>query len=72
MNYEFGRFGGQFVPPPVIKALQELEQAYNEAMKDPSFLEEFQYYMKYYVGRPSPLYYAENLSKKLGGTKIYL
>jgi len=72
MNYEFGRFGGQFVPPPVIKALQELEQAYNEAMKDPSFLEEFQYYMKYYVGRPSPLYYAENLSKKLGGAKIYL
>lgn len=72
MNYEFGRFGGQFVPPPVIKALQELEQAFNEAMNDPAFLEEYNYYMKYYVGRPSPLYFAENLSNKLGGAKIYL
>ena len=72
MNYEFGRFGGQFVPQPVVNALKELEKAYNEAIVDPSFIEEYNYYMKYYVGRPSPLYYAESLSKKLGGAKIYL
>jgi tryptophan synthase beta chain len=72
MNYEFGRFGGQFVPPPVVKALEELEKAYNEAINDPAFIEEFKYYMKDYVGRPSPLYFAENLTKKLGGAKIYL
>ena len=66
MNYEFGRFGGQFVPPPVVKALEELEKAYNEAINDPAFIEEFKYYMKDYVGRPSPMYFAENLTKKLG------
>lgn len=72
MKNEFGRFGGQFVPPPVISALNEVEKAFNEAKDDPSFIEEFRYYLKNFVGRPSPLYYAENLSKKLGGAKIYL
>lgn len=72
MQFEFGRFGGQFVPPPVVSALQELEQAFNEAIEDPSFIEEFKYYLKDYVGRPSPIYYCENLTKELGGAKIYL
>ena len=72
MNYEFGRFGGQFVPPPVISALQELEKAFEEAKQDESFIKEFKYYLKNFVGRPSPLYYAERLTKKLGGAKIYL
>ena len=72
MATEFGRFGGQFVPPPVIAALEELELAFNDAKNDPSFIEEFKYYLKHFVGRPSPLYYAKNLSEKLGGAKIYL
>lgn len=71
-NHEFGQFGGQYVPEPVIKALKELEDAFNEAIKDPSFKEEYLYYLSEFVGRPSPLYYAENLTKRLGGAKIYL
>lgn len=72
MEFQFGRYGGQFVPPVVVTALNELEAAFNEAINDPSFLEEYRYYLKNYVGRPSPLYYAERLSKKYGGAKIYL
>lgn len=69
---EFGRFGGQFVPPVVVDALNEVEKAFNEAIQDETFIEEFKYYLKNYVGRPSPLYYAERLTKKYGGAKIYL
>lgn len=72
MTHQFGNFGGQYVPEPVINALNEVEAAFNEAMNDPSFKEEYIYYLKEYVGRPSPLYYAENLTKRLGGAKIYL
>lgn len=72
MKTQFGKYGGQFVPPQVIQALNELEVAFEEAKNDPSFIEEFKYYLKDYVGRPSPLYYAEALTKKLGGAKIYL
>lgn len=72
MKTEFGRFGGQFVPPSVQVALTELEKAFNEAIKDPSFKEEYTYYLKHYVGRPNPLFYAERLTKKYGGAKIYL
>ncbi len=69
---QFGRFGGQFVPPPVIKALEELEAEFNKAIVDPSFREEYMYYLNEFAGRPSPLYYAENMTKDLGGAKIYL
>lgn len=72
MNYEFGKFGGQFVPPQVIEALNEVEKAFLEAIKDPKFDVEFRYYLKNFVGRPSPIYYCENLTKKYGGAKIYL
>lgn len=72
MKYQFGNFGGQFVPPIVINALNELEVAFNEAINDPKFKEEYLYYLKEFVGRPSPLYYAENLTKRLGGAKVYL
>lgn len=71
-NHEFGRFGGQYVPEPVIEALKELEKAYQQAINDPTFWEEYRYYMKDYVGRQSPLYFAENLTRRLGGAKIYL
>ncbi|MBN2605090.1 MAG: tryptophan synthase subunit beta [Bacilli bacterium] len=69
---EFGRFGGQFVPGIVVEALNELEVAFNEAIKDEEFDRDFRYYLKNYVGRPSPLYFAEALTKKIGGAKIYL
>ncbi len=71
-NYEYGRFGGQFVPPVVVSALNELERVFNEAKDDPAFIEEYKYYLRQYVGRPSPLYFAENLTNKYGGAKIYL
>ncbi len=71
-NFQFGRFGGQFVPPPVIKALNELEEEFQKALKDPSFKEEYMYYLNDFVGRPSPLYLAKNMTDDLGGAKIYL
>ncbi|WP_459841660.1 tryptophan synthase subunit beta [Halanaerocella petrolearia] len=71
-NDKFGQFGGKYVPELLIPALEELEEAYDKYKDDPEFKEEFEYYLKDYVGRPSPLYYAERLTKKLGGAKIYL
>lgn len=72
MNKNFGKFGGQYVPETLMYPLQELEEAYIEAMKDKSFIDEYMYYMEDYVGRESPLYYAKRLSEELGGAKIYL
>lgn len=72
MKYQFGKFGGQFVPTKVVEALSELENAFEDAINDKEFLKEFKYYLKNFVGRPSPLYYAKNLTKKYGGAKIYL
>lgn len=68
----FGRFGGKFVPETIMPSLNQLEQAYNEAKNDPAFNTELEYYLREYVGRPSTLYYAERLTKKLAGAKIYL
>lgn len=68
----FGTFGGQFVPETLMPALEELTLAYEEAHSDPSFQEELNYYLKDYVGRPTPLYFAERLTRYLGGAKIYL
>jgi tryptophan synthase beta chain len=68
----FGRFGGQFVPETLMPALEELTAAYEQARQDASFDEEFRYYLKQYVGRPSPLYFAERLTRHLGGARIYL
>lgn len=68
----YGKFGGQFVPETLMTALLELETAYNEAMADKTFTGELAYYLKEYVGRETPLYFAENLTKELGGAKIYL
>jgi tryptophan synthase beta chain len=72
MEFQYGKFGGQFVPPQVAKALNELEEAFYDAIKDQSFIDELNYYLRDYVGRPSPLYFAKNLTDKLGGAKIYL
>jgi tryptophan synthase beta chain len=68
----YGRFGGRFVPETLMQAVIELEEAYDLAIKDEEFLKDFRYYLKDYVGRENPLYFAERLTKKMGGAKIYL
>ena len=68
----FGQFGGKFVPETLMPVLLELEKAYQEFKNDRAFKEEFDYYLREYVGRPNPLYFAEKLTKRLGGAKIYL
>ncbi|GAB6117944.1 tryptophan synthase subunit beta [Thermoanaerobacter brockii subsp. lactiethylicus] len=72
MSGRFGRFGGQYVPETVMNALIELEREFEKAKEDKDFMEEYRYYLREYSGRPTPLYYAENLTKRLGGAKIYL
>lgn len=72
MKGKFNEYGGQYVPEILMKALAEVEIAYEKVKEDPKFKEELNKFYKDYVGRPSALYYAENLSKKLGGAKIYL
>ncbi len=69
---KFGKYGGQFVPETLMPALEELEEAYCRLKKDQDFKKELDYYLSKYAGRPTPLYYAENLTKEIGGPKIYL
>lgn len=68
----FGPYGGRFVPETLMTALMELERAYAAARKDPDFRNELAYLLHDFVGRPTPLYFAERLTQKLGGAKIYL
>jgi tryptophan synthase beta chain len=68
----YGKFGGRFVPETLMQAVIELEEAYDLAIKDEEFIKDFRYYLKDYVGRENPLYFAERLTKKMGGAKIYL
>lgn len=68
----YGKFGGSFVPDQLIKPLKEIEQEYLKAKDDVEFQKEYLNLLKDYVGRPSPLYFAKNLTEKLGGAKIYL
>ncbi|MBD1399791.1 tryptophan synthase subunit beta [Pelovirga terrestris] len=79
MSYEypderghFGQYGGRYVAETLMPALLELEAAYAEARNDPAFQKEIDYYLKNYVGRPSPLFFAERLTAELGGAKVYL
>jgi tryptophan synthase beta chain len=69
---KFGKYGGRFVPEILMAAISELEDAYEQAKQDPNFCKELAYYLSEYAGRPTPLYYAENLTRKVGGAKIYL
>ena len=71
-NGHFGPFGGKFVPETLMPALAELEKAYREAKDDPRFDEELRETLRTFVGRPTPLYFAERLTRALGGAKIYL
>ncbi|MEW6172420.1 MAG: tryptophan synthase subunit beta [Bacillota bacterium] len=68
----FGPFGGRFVPETLMPALEELNEAYVTAVRDPEFEKELVWYFQHYVGRPSPLYYAARLSARLGGATVYL
>ncbi len=68
----FGEFGGQFVPSELKPALDHLAEFFLVTKDDPDFQEELQYYLREYVGRPSPLYYAKRMSEELGGAQIYL
>ncbi|MFL5325742.1 MAG: pyridoxal-phosphate dependent enzyme, partial [Microvirga sp.] len=67
----FGIFGGRFVAETLMPLILELEKAYGEAKNDPAFQAEMASYLTHYVGRPSPLYFAERLTEHLGGAKIY-
>jgi tryptophan synthase beta chain len=68
----FGPFGGRYVPETLVHPLQQLEDEYWRAQQDPEFQRELDYYLKEFVGRPTPLYFAERLTQALGGAKIYL
>lgn len=68
----YGEFGGKFVPETLMKAVKELEKTYEDSKQDSDFQKELNYYLKQYVGRKTPLYFAEQLTKHSGGAKIYL
>ena len=68
----FGSFGGRFVPETLMYALEELEEEYQKVKEDPSFWQEFEYYLREFAGRPTPLYFAKNLTEYAGGAKIYI
>ena len=71
-NGRFGEFGGRYIPETLVPAIEELEENYLKFKDDKTFKKELDCYLKVYAGRPTPLYYAKNLSEKLGGAKIYL
>lgn len=68
----FGQYGGRYVPEGLMAPLEDLEYAFNQAIVDEAFMTTYHYYLKHYVGRPSPLYYADRLTKHFNKGKIYL
>ena len=68
----YGPYGGMFVPETLMEPLNELTRVYKKVWKDPEFRKELQYYLREYVGRPTPLYFAERMTEQLGTAKIYL
>ena len=69
---KFGKYGGKYIPETLAPAVEELESAYEKYKNDSEFQNELSYYLTQYAGRPTPLYFAKNLTRKLGGAKIYL
>jgi tryptophan synthase beta chain len=69
---KFGKYGGKYIPETLAPAIEELESAYEKYKNDPDFQNELSYYLTEYAGRPTPLYFAKNLTRHLGGAKIYL
>ncbi len=72
VNGHFGIYGGRYVAETLMPLIQEVEKEYDRAKQDPAFQEELEYYLTHYVGRPSPLYFAQRLTAHCGGAKIYL
>jgi tryptophan synthase beta chain len=68
----FGAYGGRYVPETLMFALRQLAERYEQAREDPVFQKEFEYQLRHYVGRPSPLYFAERLTHEAGGARLYL
>ena len=68
----FGKYGGMFIPETLVPAIKELESAYHEYKNDPAFMADLEYYLTKFAGRPTPLYFAKNLTESLGGSSIYL
>jgi len=71
-NGKFGDFGGKYIPETLVPAIEELEENYLKFKDDKNFKKELDYYLREYAGRPTPLYFAKNLTEKIGGAKIYL
>lgn len=69
---KFGSYGGRYIPETLVPPIQELERAYSKFKKDPLFKSQLRYYLNEYAGRPTPLYYAKNLTHYAGGARIYL
>ena len=69
---KFGEFGGKYIPETLVPAVQELEESYLKFKNDNNFKKELDYYLREYAGRPTPLYFAKNLTEEIGGAKIYL
>jgi tryptophan synthase beta subunit len=72
LSPRFGEFGGRYIPETLVGAHEDLEKAYAEATADPSFQEELDFLLKHYVGRATPLYFAEHLTRECGGARIWL
>ena len=72
LNGKFGNFGGKYIPETLIPAIEELEQSYQKYKNDLDFKKELNYYLENYAGRPTPIYFAKNLTEYAGGAKIYL
>lgn len=68
----FGIYGGRYIPETLVPPIEELERAYAKSKKDPQFKSQLRYYLTEYAGRPTPLYYAQNLTRYIGGARIYL
>jgi tryptophan synthase beta chain len=72
VNARFGDYGGKYVPETLVPAIEELERAYDRYKNDTHFRKQLQYYLEQYAGRPTPLYFAKNLTEYIGGARIYL
>ena len=68
----FGNFGGRYIPETLVPAIEELEENYLKFKNDKNFKKELDRYLREYAGRPTPLYFAKNLTEKVGGAKIFL
>src|ERR671938_832686 len=72
VNGRFGKYGGKYIPETLVPAIEELESAYEKNKRDKEFQKELSYYLRNYAGRPTPLYFAKNLTDHIGGARIYL